>query len=146
MIDEIARLNALVEFYRRDYNTGLYGRHDMMARLRSIFDTETFWLSFHDVTGLHEVNRLHGWSAGDSLLKQVANDLQLCKEPCRVYLIGGDEFFTIHKTNPGDPQVRDAEGCTVWNKSFTSVDDMLDKLDKLVSERKRTLKRRRTDI
>ena len=145
--EEIEWLKKRVEFYRRDYNTGLLGRHDFEHDIRTKFDDKDFHLAMHDVTGLHTVNRLEGWDGGNALLKQVANDLLMCERPCEVYLIGGDEFMTIYCG--GEPEaigVRNTTSAVLYSGDFEHVRDLIDAVDKVVSEKKKLLARRRTDI
>ena len=145
--EEIKYLKQQVEFYRRDYNTGLLGRHDFSSDIRKKFkEGKEFWLAMHDITGLHRVNREYGYSAGDSLIKQVANDLKLCTKPCEVYLIGGDEFMTLYCTKPTNIDVCDTTGAFMSSIGFTSVDTMIDAVDKLVIDKKTKLGRRREDL
>jgi len=144
---EITYLKQQVEFYRRDYNTGLLGRHDFEHDIRSKFSDSSFYLAMHDVTGLHTVNRISGWDEGNALLKQVANDLKMCNTPCEVYLIGGDEFMTIYcGGKPTDIEVRNTTSAVMYSNDFDHVRDLIEAVDALVSEKKKLLARRRTDI
>ena len=145
LIDKIEALEEQLEYHRRNYITGLYQRHDFMKKLEEKEKKKCkFKLTMYDVNGLHETNRLHGYSAGDALLKKVAADLMDCKDGCYNYHIGGDEFFTISRTEP--PEIEGTTQATVDSKDFNTIDEMLDAVDKLVREKKRKLKRRRTDI
>ncbi len=141
-------LEQKVDFLSKNYVTGLYGRHEFMSRLRKKFDLkDTFYLSMHDVDGLHEVNRISGYAAGDSLLREVANDLAMCEEPCTAFHIGGDEFFVIHCNEPTEFKCGNVTSEIVNSEGFGSVDDMIDALDRKVSAKKLlTKKRRRSDV
>jgi len=126
--------------------TGLEGRHRFMQRLRRRFATgDKFYLVMHDVDGLHEVNRVHGYAAGDSLLREVANDLKMCQEPCCAYHIGGDEFYVLYSDEPRNIICQNTTSAEVASDEHESVDSMLDAVDKLVSEKKLKTKRRRRD-
>ena len=143
---EIKYLKKQIEFLSKNYVTGLYGRHRFMLELRKKFETkEEFFLSMHDVDGLHEVNRISGYSAGDSLLREVANDLQLCEDPCHPYHIGGDEFFVMYCSEPIEYKCPNTTSEIVNSIDFMSVDEMIDALDKKVSDKKLKTKRRRRD-
>jgi len=146
--EEIEFLKSQVEFLSTNYVTGLQGRHRFMQKIRQKFDShDNFALVMHDVDGLHEVNRIKGYAAGDSLLREVANDLKLCDKPCAVFHIGGDEFYTIYCDEPPKFKCSNTTSALVQRKDFTSVDDMLDAVDKAVSKEKLlTKKRRREDI
>ena len=145
---EIEYLKSQVEFLSKNYVTGLEGRHRFMQRLRQRFATgEKFYLVMHDVDGLHEVNRVRGYAAGDSLLREVANDLKMCQEPCCAFHIGGDEFYVIYTDEPIDISCQNTTSATVTSDEHESVDEMLDAVDKLVSVKKlETKKRRREDL
>ncbi len=141
-------LEGQVDFLSKNYVTGLYGRHIFMREMRKRFDSgENFYLVMHDVDGLHEVNRISGYSAGDSLLREVANDLRLCEEPCAAYHIGGDEFYVVYCDEPIEYGCGNTTSSIVHALDHASVDNMLDYLDRQVSDKKlKTKKRRREDI
>ena len=145
---EIEYLKSQVEFLSRNYVTGLEGRHNFMQKLRRRFSMrEKFYLVMYDVDGLHEVNRIYGYAAGDSLLREVANDLKMCQEPCCAFHIGGDEFYTIYEYEPSDAKCDNTTSAMVRSDEHESVDSMLDAVDKLVSaEKLLTKKRRRNDL
>ncbi len=144
---KIVWLEKQVEFLSRNYVTGLEGRHRFMQNIRKKFGSENFFLTMYDVDGLHEVNRVKGYAAGDALLKEVANDLELCQEPCCAYHIGGDEFYVIYNNYPIDVVCDNTTWAVVSSTEYGSVDEMLDAVDKLVSiEKLKTKKRRRGDI
>ena len=145
---EIAYLKEQVDFLSRNYVTGLHGRHLFMRDIRRKFESgKLFSLSMYDVDGLHEVNRLHGYAAGDSLLREVANDLKLCDEPCDAYHIGGDEFYVIKCGIANRFECANTTSAMVVSNNYESVDTMLDVVDKAVSELKvKTKMRRRDDI
>ena len=143
----IAYLEDKVEFYRRDYNTGLLGRKDFECDMINLFYKEknNFYLSMHDANGLHEVNRVQGWEAGDTLLREIANQLK-SKEVYQTYIIGGDEFMTVWFEDPKEIEIKNATGAYLYSGNFEDLKLMLRTLDVAVSEKKRLLKRRRDDI
>ena len=145
--EQIELLTKKLEFYRRDYVTGLYQRHDFMRDCSELLKARHFWLTFHDVNGLHEINRLKGYYAGDALLKQVANNLQLCVPDCLVYRLSGDEFAVVYYDEPSKCQCDKTTHFTIHSKGFDDVEDMIVFADKEVSLIKKEHKlRRREDI
>ncbi len=144
---EYNKLKRLLDTYRYDYVTGLRMRHDFIHDIRKNFDKK-LWLIMYDVNGLHEVNRVHGYSAGDDLLRQVANDLLLCRDTCDVYSTGGDEFFALYYLNkpPKNIEIRNCEHAMLSNDYFNDPYELIDAVDKKLSEKKKLLKRRHTDI
>ena len=145
---KITWLESQVDFLSRNYVTGLQGRHIFMQNVRKRFNSpENFKLAMYDVDGLHEVNRVSGYGAGDSLLREVANDLKLCEEPCAAYHIGGDEFYVIYCDTPKEFKCLNTTSVLASSADYKTVDEMLDSLDAQVSAKKlKTKKRRRTDI
>ena len=146
--DKIKWLEDRVDFLSRNYVTGLHGRHVFMQRIREKFnEKEPFFLAMHDVDGLHEVNRINGYAAGDALLREVANDLKMCQEPCCVFHIGGDEFYVLYSDEPDNLRCANTTVGIVKSIDYKSVDEMLNAVDKLVSEEKlKYKKRRREDV
>jgi len=143
---EIEFLRSQVDFLSRNYVTGLYGRHKFMQRVRESFKSEDkFWIVMYDVDGLHEVNRRRGYAAGDSLLREVANDLKMCQKPCCVFHIGGDEFFTIYSDEPSDFGCENTTSAMVKSSDYESIDEMLEMVDQRVSLEKKRIKRRRAE-
>ncbi len=143
---EIEKLRKQVEFLSKNYVTGLYSRHVFMQELEKKFNSKIdFHLSLHDADNLHEINRISGYAAGDNLLREIAEELKTCEEPCRAFHIGGDEFFVIHKSKPSEFRCGNATSAIVGSKDFLSISEMMETLDKKVSERKLKTKRRRRD-
>jgi len=143
---KIKWLETKIDFLSRNYVTGLYGRHIFMQDIRKRFEAqEIFHLAMFDVDGLHEVNRVKGYSVGDVLLREVANDLRMCENPCEAYHIGGDEFFVVYCDQPIEFKCANTTSAIVNSREHLSVDGMLDMLDKAVSARKLKEKKRRRD-
>lgn len=142
---EIEYLKEQVDFLSRNYVTGLHGRHIFMKKLSRLFGMEPFYIVMYDVDGLHEVNRLKGYSVGDALLKSVANDLEMCDAPCSAYHIGGDEFYVIYLEEPTDIDVANTTYAKVSSIDYESIQDMLDEVDKRVALKKSLDKKRRRD-
>ena len=143
--DQIQLLKEKIEFYRRDYVTGLYQKHDFMKDASQLMRDKPFWITFHDVNGLHEVNRLKGYYAGDALLKQIGNNLQLCIPNCMVYRLSGDEFVVIYFDEPDECSCDKTTHHTVYSGNFSDVEDMIVEADSKVSQMKLDQKMRRRD-
>lgn len=144
--DEILYLKEQIDQLSRNYVTGLYGQRKFMQKIRKkVFDEEVFWLVMYDVDNLHEINRLKGMSGGDSLLREVANDLLMCEEPCCAFHIHGDEFFVVYSNKPHSHEVSNTTSCMICSVDYPSIDDMLDAVDAGLSELKKEHKLRRRD-
>ena len=145
-INEVETLRQQLEFYRRNYVTGLYGRHDFMNTLKQKYEShEPFYLAMYDVNGLHKVNREQGYSAGDALLKETANCLVHRDKGGLIFHIGGDEFMGIYNTVPTALNCQTITGAYVFSRLYDSYDAMIDAVDLGVIEKKKSLRRRRED-
>jgi diguanylate cyclase (GGDEF)-like protein/PAS domain S-box-containing protein len=90
-------------WYRANFDvlTGLPNRNFFLDRLdyevkHSERANQPFALLFIDLDRFKEVNDLHGHSAGDLLLKVVADELKTCiRESDTVARLGGDEFTVV---------------------------------------------------
>jgi len=147
--EEIERLRDQVKLYRFDYVTGLKQRQDFERDARARF-AEGFYLAIHDINGLKQLNDSHGHPAGDSLIRQVANDLRMCPTMCTVYRVGGDEFTTIHchseVITDNDIKVDNTSSAVVHTRDYESIDDAVNAVDKIMMRRKSELKRRSEDL
>jgi len=135
----------LVKLYRFDHLTGLKQRYDFEVETMSKFKRQKFWLVMTDVTGLHKTNRERGYAAGDQLIKQVANGLIQNDNVWECYRIGGDEFCALFWEEPVGFEIDNATTAYVNSEDFTHFDEMFDKVDSLVTEKKSKLNRRRED-
>lgn len=96
--DEILRLRSLLYEERRaartDPVTKLDNRRSFEEQLRKLAsEDESFAIIILDACNLHTANEVLGYDAGDSLLRDIAQ--QVRKEEDAVYRIGGDEFAVI---------------------------------------------------
>jgi len=142
---KIKNLERKLEFYRRNYVTGLLGRHDFFNFANSLLDNnENFYFYFIDVNNLHKINREQGMSVGDSILRSVADRLILINN-LHVFHIGGDEFFAI-SLDEIDIRCNKASISCVYSKGFETIEDIIKEADRLLIEKKASLGRRCEDM
>ncbi|HEY6793830.1 MAG TPA: bifunctional diguanylate cyclase/phosphodiesterase [Kineosporiaceae bacterium] len=80
----------------RDVLTGLPNRSGLTARIRAVDLSRPWVLLTLDLDGFKEVNDLLGPEGGDDLIVAVAAGLQeLCRPPCVLARMGGDEFAVL---------------------------------------------------
>jgi GGDEF domain-containing protein len=143
--EQIEYLREQVKLYKYDYLTGLKQRRDFDYDLRhKLLSGCDFWVCYYDVNGLHKVNREQGFDAGDSLIRQVANDIQRQPVPHTTYRTSGDEFYAICCSEPTE-QVDNATMVKVSSRGYNKMRYILKDLDKLMIEAKKRLGRRRED-
>ena len=142
--EENERLREQIKLYRFDYLTGLKQKRDFEYDVRKKFSETDFYLAMWDINGLHEENRIHGYSNGDALIRRVSNDLQMLGG--RIYRISGDEFVGIFCEAPITITIDRTTNAIVNTEHYKDVDEAFDELDKLIIEEKKRLKRRREDI
>jgi diguanylate cyclase (GGDEF)-like protein len=92
-----ARLKSVEQIALRDALTGLPNRRNVEDRMeRRIESKQVFCAVFLDLNRFKQVNDIHGHMAGDSLLKQFAEELRSNTRPTDVVgRWGGDEFMLI---------------------------------------------------
>ena len=87
-----------------DQFTGLYNKKSTRVLIQSIIDEtegKQHALIFFDIDNFKEVNDTYGHSEGDSLLKEVANNLQrIFRKEDIIGRFGGDEFIVFIKNLP----------------------------------------------
>ena len=143
--EELDMYKNMVRLYKYDHLTGMKMRRDFEVETRAKMERQRFALAMYDVTGLHRVNREQGYEAGDVLIRQVAMDIQSTDGLWEVYRIGGDEFMAIYFDNTGDIDITNATSAVVCSKDYTCFGDMVEDVDRLVTEKKAKLNRRRED-
>ncbi|MGN0575336.1 MAG: diguanylate cyclase domain-containing protein [Ruminococcus sp.] len=81
----------------RDLLTGLLNRNSYENNISSyaMKCRESIICIYIDVNGLHELNNTKGHSAGDEMLKTVANTVRTYFDDRDVFRIGGDEFVAF---------------------------------------------------
>lgn len=91
------KLKAVEQLALRDPLTGLANRRNVEERIEwRIAHSQTFCVMIIDVDGFKQVNDRYGHVAGDSLLKQFAEELRSnSRAPDIVGRWGGDEFIVV---------------------------------------------------
>jgi len=143
--EELEIYKNMVRLYKYDHLTGMKMRRDFEVETRAKMQNQTFYLVMYDATGLHKVNREQGYEAGDTLIRQIAMDIQAIDGLWEVYRIGGDEFMALFFDNAGSTEVANATSAMVYSADYTSFNKMVETVDKLVTEKKAKLNRRRGD-
>lgn len=141
---EVVHYRNMVRLYKFDYLTGMKQRHDFEHETLHKFTNQQFYLTMLDVTGLHKVNREKGYEAGDSLIRQVANDIKHIDGLWECYRIGGDEFMALTFEHPS-LDIANSTSVTVHSNQFKLFSEMVAEVDLQVTEKKSLLKRRRED-
>ena len=97
----LARNDALKQVAYRDSLTGLPNRHLLLDRIEqaiafSARSQKRFAVCFMDLDGFKAVNDNHGHDAGDQVLREVAQRVELCvRKNDTVARLGGDEFVLL---------------------------------------------------
>jgi len=139
---EIEQLREMVRMYKYDHLTGLKMRIDFEYEIRHKFNTQPFWFTMIDANGLHGVNRRDGYAAGDALIRRIAECVKRDKSLWEAYRIGGDEFILIGFERPTIDCMDEATIATKHSRDYTSFDDMVKDVDRLVTEKKVSADRR----
>jgi len=142
---EIDRLKEQVKLYKFDYLTGMKQRQDFQHEVKQKFNRGSFYIVMYDIDGLHRINREQGYAQGDALIVQVANDIRMCNGACCSYRLNGDEFYVVYNSEPLAVEVENATHEYVNSANFNSFQEMVDAVDKKLTERKILLNRRRDD-
>jgi len=134
----------MVKLYKYDYLTGMKQRHDFEVETTHKMTNQYFYLAMIDIIDLHTVNRKNGYAEGDSLIRQVANDIQHSDGLWECYRIGGDEFMALYFDFP-NLDIKNATVCVEFSENYTSLSDLVNAVDNKVINMKQKLKRRRED-
>lgn len=141
---QIEHCRNMVKLYRFDHLTGMKQRHDFeYETARKLVDQE-FYLAMVDVTGLHKINREQGYKAGDELIKQVADDIRHSEGMWECYRIGGDEFMVLYFGKPAKC-IDNSTMAFVHSSRYSKLSDMVEEVDRMITEKKTRLHRRRED-
>ena len=103
-----------------------------------------FHMAIIDIDGLHNTNRIHGYHAGDQLIRTVAFELREKFAFNQIYRISGDEFIAIARASTIEykdfkEKVREIENVTSEygeSTGYTSPAHMFKTIDKRLSARK----------
>ena len=79
-----------------DFLTHLYNRHFMMKRLNEAYDDDKdHYIAMIDVDDFKKINDIYGHSAGDEVLKKIAEAMNDVCRDCKVSRWGGEEFLIL---------------------------------------------------
>jgi len=142
---KIKNLEEQLQKYKYDNLTGLLTRNDFEDYYNELKGTgETFYLTFVDINGLHEINRNSkkgGYDAGDELIKYVTYELKK-SVAAPVFRIGGDEFAILSFEKPELPEsdkycfsIINSEKYITLKCMIKSADKEIQKLKKLFYEK-----------
>ena len=125
LFERMQFLREEVKRYKYDFLTGLKMRKDFDDKLDRMFEAyefedKPFVFIMVDVDGLHNVNRLQGYAAGDSLIVGVAEKLKSIfsdQKNADVFRISGDEFGVLLEYDESYDFQIDLEGLenATWN-------------------------------
>lgn len=108
LIERLGAL-ALTDSLTQLPNRALFYDRVGLAQARGIRDGAGFGVLYMDIDKFKHINDEHGHSAGDELLKAVANRLSETLRPTdTVARLGGDEFVVLIDTSVTTLNVRDA--------------------------------------
>lgn len=151
-----------------DYLTGLNNRRNLMRHLENVYDRDDLTLIMMDLDNFKQVNDTYGHDAGDHALKLTAENLKECFREDFITRMGGDEFMVVSCGKKFDEIKRGAEqmllmtrGIGTQHKEFSgmtasigivpvaafpkekrNISDLLQAVDKLLYEAKRSGKNR----
>lgn len=96
-----SRMDGLADQVARDALTGLWNRHHLESRVAELVANgkrhgETFSLIMMDIDKFKRFNDSHGHSAGDAVLRKVAERmLETSRQEDLLFRIGGEEFLML---------------------------------------------------
>lgn len=94
--------SRLLEVSERDKLTDLYNRNKLERMIESEYKgLHSCGVLFFDVNSLKQINDQYGHSAGDTLLRQVADSIRsITSRNVLAYRYGGDEFIAVVGNHP----------------------------------------------
>ena len=96
-IRNMAQTQIIKELSEHDALTGLKNRYSYeMACSRVQSESFVTVIVYADANGLHEINNTEGHTAGDIMLKSIAQNLKNAFGEEHTYRIGGDEFVVVY--------------------------------------------------
>ena len=141
---EVIHWKNMVNVYKFCPLTGMKQRRDFEIETMHKMTNQNFWLAMFDVTGLHKVNREKGYAYGDKLIKEAATKIIVSDGVWECYRLGGDEFMALYFDEP-EVTIPNCTEAHVYSADFEYFTDMIEAVDKLVTEKKALLGRRRED-
>ena len=140
-LEELSKeeLINLVKLYSKDPLTGLKMRRDFELQYEALFETgEDFYLTMIDINGLHNINKLQGYDAGDNLIRKVVEYLKYhCQGSGDIFRLGGDEFVILSKKIHKEClETKNFCISTVVRKDFNNSGAMFTRVDELVIQSK----------
>ena len=103
-----------------DVLTGLPNRNRYEAFLQTLAGSKKiFTCLFVDANGLHDMNNTKGHSAGDQMLRFIADSLKVQFDGARIFRIGGDEFV-VFQTGKTENEIR--ESLSAFNEALQRND------------------------
>ncbi|MBR5110664.1 MAG: GGDEF domain-containing protein [Clostridia bacterium] len=105
----LAQSRQIQQMSQTDLLTGVKNRNHYENRLEAYpaMCASNLICVYADVNGLHEMNNRYGHSAGDKMLREVAEAMQQCFGREHTYRVGGDEFVAFRAD--GQPEEMPAE-------------------------------------
>ena len=91
---------TLENLYNKDTLTGLYNRHYMMERLKEAYEGDKpCGIAMIDIDNFKSINDRYGHSAGDEVLRKVAQTIEETCTDCIASRWGGEEFLILTGEN-----------------------------------------------
>lgn len=145
-VERVAYLENLVKQYKFDMLTGLMMKRDFQDAFNRLFEEyqfadSEFAMCLLDINGLHNINRIKGYAAGDALIKDVAVQLRREFAIHQVFRISGDEFAVLLRKSVSDlksfkdkiAHVNNIEYVIESCNGYTSPKHMFKMMDKKLS-------------
>ncbi len=133
---QIEQLKVQIDTYRYDQLTNLMLRRDFENDFTALFENKIeFNLTLIDVNGLHLINKIGGYHAGDDLIVSVAEEIKK-RTKGDIYRVGGDEFAIISLETINCSACNNFVSASVHSANYETTVEMFKAADKLVSEAK----------
>lgn len=134
---KINYLEKQLEIYKYDLLTGLLLRRDYeLAFIDYNNSTEDIYLTIVDINRLHYTNNKFGYTAGDKLIINVANEIKKQFPKGDYFRIGGDEFAIFTKDKPNIDEIDQCVFAIANLKDYETKDDLMIYISKKLSSEK----------